>query len=144
MRSAADEYLETQVMTATPERLHLMVVDAALRFARQACTALDKQDYETSFLALNRARDCVNELTTSVRSDPNPELATQLKSLFLFVHRNLVGADLLHDSQRAKDAIRILEAHRETWLALMDRLQRDRSAIKAPHLNLQPETSWVT
>jgi flagellar secretion chaperone FliS len=144
MRSAADEYLETQVMTAAPERLHLMVVDAALRNARHACAALEAQDYETSFFALNRARDCVNELVTAIRNDPNPELAAQLKSLFLFVHRNLVNADLVHDLESARAAIRILEMHRETWLTLMERLQQERNTLKGPHTQRQVESSWVT
>ena len=37
---AADQYLETQVLTAPPEQLHMLVVDGALRFARLGVQAL--------------------------------------------------------------------------------------------------------
>ena len=54
MSTVANAYLETQVMTASPHRLHLMVVDAAIRFARQGEAALKVKDYETAFHALDR------------------------------------------------------------------------------------------
>ena len=62
MRNAADEYLYNQVMTATPERLHLMVVDASLRFARQAADAMREGKIDLAYSALNRSRACVNEM----------------------------------------------------------------------------------
>lgn len=122
MRTAAREYLETQVLTASPERLHLMVVDAAVRFARKGEEALEAADYATACSALDRSRSCVNELLAGVNSDPNPELADRLRSLFLFVHGNLVRADLTHDARLVRDALSILETHRETWLALIKQL----------------------
>lgn len=144
MRSVADEYLETQVMTASPERLHLVVVETAIRFGRTAAEALDKRDFETAFHALNRSRACVNELLTCINCDPNPELGQQLKGLFLFVHRNLVRGDLLHDPQMIRDGLQILETHRETWLELMDRLQEEKTHLAGPHTAVQTESSWTT
>ena len=120
MRNAADEYLYTQVMTAPAERLHLMVIDAALRFARQGADALRNGDFEMSFAALNRSRACVQEMVMAVNSEPNPELASQFKSLLAFVYRNLALADHHHDVVRVEDAVRILEIHRETWLELLE------------------------
>lgn len=120
MRNAADEYLYSQVMTAPPERLHLMVIDAALRFARQGAEALQASDFEKSFAALNRSRACVQEMIMAVNAEPNPQLANQFKSLLAFVYRNLALADHHHDAALVQDAIRILEIHRETWVELLE------------------------
>jgi flagellar secretion chaperone FliS len=122
MVSAAEEYLESRVMTAPPERLHLIVVEAALRFARIGSQALRDRKYDRSFAALSKARDCVNELMCSIQGDAQPELANQLKSLFFFCHRSLIQADFEHEPRHADDAIRVLEIHRETWLELIGRL----------------------
>lgn len=133
MSMVANAYLEAQVLTAAPERLHLMVTDAAIRFARQAVAALDRKDIEATFLALNRSRDCVNELLTGITTEPNPLLANQLRGLFVFVQQNLTRADLERDPQFVRDALAILETHRATWLALIDKLQAtqpDRSTIE--------------
>lgn len=121
--SVADAYLETQVQTASPERLHMMVVDAAIRFARQGAAAMGEQRFDVSFEALNRSRACVNELMTGIRAEPNPELAEQLKGLFLFVHRNLVLADIRRDPKLIADGLQILEHHRQTWLELTEKLR---------------------
>lgn len=131
MTAVADAYLESRVMTASAERLHLMVVDAAIRFSQQAEEALAERKFDRSHEALNRSRACVNELVTGIQSDQNPELADRLKALFLYVHRNLVLADLEHDPQRIRDAMRLLHMHRETWLELIDRVQQERAAVPA-------------
>jgi flagellin-specific chaperone FliS len=44
--TTAAEYLEAQVLTASPHRLHLLVVDGAIRFARQAQAALLDRKWE--------------------------------------------------------------------------------------------------
>lgn len=146
MRStAAREYLETQVVTASPERLHLMVVDGAIRFARQGEQALAAQNRELAMTALDRSRSCVNELLSGIVADPNPELAERLKALFLFVHRGLVRAELTNNPQLAREALSILEIHRETWLALIDRLQPPAVAQRdVPSAHAECQNSWTT
>jgi flagellar protein FliS len=132
MSTVANAYLETQVLTASPERLHLLVTDAAIRFARQAVAALENDDIERAFHALNRSRSCVNDILTGITSDPNPELADRLRGLFVFVQQNLARADLMRDSQLIRDALTILETHRQTWMALIEKLQQtqpDRSTV---------------
>lgn len=130
-----NEYLETQVMTAPPHQLHLMVLDGAIRFATRAEHALDQGDPETGHLALTKSRAFVTELLSGLDRERAPEMVDQLQSLFLFVYRNLVEADLQRDPQRVRNALRILRIHRETWIALMEKLQRDQEAIGAPHFD---------
>ena len=72
MQNVADAYLETQVLTASPERLHLMVVDAAIRFARQSFVALEEKNIEAAYLALTRSRSCISEILTGIDAKPNP------------------------------------------------------------------------
>jgi flagellar protein FliS len=144
MSTVANAYLETQVLTASPERLHLLVTDAAIRFARQAIAANDSKDIESAFVALNRSRGCVNEILTGISTDPNPELAERLRGLFVFVQQNLARADVSRDSQLIRDALAILESHRQTWLELIDSLQEthpDRSTVEEFGVS---ERSWTT
>jgi flagellar protein FliS len=143
MVSAAEEYLESRVLTAPPERLHLIVVEAALRFAKIGAQALRDRKFDRSFASLSKARDCVNELMCSVQGDSQPELANRLKSLFLFCHRALLQADLEHEPRHADDAVRVLEIHRETWLELIGRLAQpgaQAAAAQAPATSSGPQT----
>ena len=103
-----DEYLETCVMTAQPHQLHLMVLDGAIRFAKRADAAIGETDYETAHLALSSSRDFVAELISGLDRAHAPELVDRLKALFVFVYRHLIQADLEHDSQLVRDALKIL------------------------------------
>jgi len=144
MPPVANPYLETQVMTASPERLHLMVVEAAIRFARQGEAALEAGNIDVAFQALSSSRSCVSEILTGIKGDLNRDLAEQLRGLFIFVQQNLVRADLRRDPQLIRDALAILEHHRQTWLQLLERLLQEAAVLRGPHRKEITENSWVT
>ncbi|MEX0725076.1 MAG: flagellar export chaperone FliS [Planctomycetaceae bacterium] len=127
-----DEYQETQVLTASPQQLHLMVVEAALLYARRAVHALEAGNREDAYFTLNRSREFVSELLVGLRSDHDPELCGNLKQLFSFVFHRLAVADLEQNPKRVNEAILILEKHRDTWIELMSVIQSDNSPHSFP------------
>jgi flagellar secretion chaperone FliS len=140
--SQVAEYLESQVLTAGPHRLHLMVVEGAIRFARRAVDALEAGRWEELDTALSRSRECVGELLGGLDFDRSPDLADRLKALFTFVYRNLALADSERSPQRIRDALRVLEIHRQTWIEVGEQLARDSagdSSVPTPHAR-----SWTT
>ncbi|MCU0962248.1 MAG: flagellar protein FliS [Pirellulaceae bacterium] len=113
--SPRDTYLESQVRTATPQRLRLMLIDGALRFARQALALWDDpQQRVVCREALGRCRDIVHELYATIRADECPAGKT-VKAVYLFLYQQLAAASLHHHGQKVQDAIRVLEEERETW-----------------------------
>ena len=151
-----DEYLETQVMTASPHQLHLMVIDGAIRHAAQAVKALEQNNIENAHLALNDSRGFVGELISGLDETSAPELVATLKGLFFFVFRSLVEADLNRDAQPVHDALKILRMHPETWVVVADiaREEKTAGALKnsppQPHISPQrasdeqPGRSWTS
>ena len=127
---ADDEYLETRVMTAPSHHLHLMVIDGAIRFAKQAEQAFEDQDYETAHFALSSSRDFVGELIGGLDSTRFPELVDRLKDLFVFVYRNLIKADLERNGNLVRDALHVLQLHRETWVALSEKRKQEQISEK--------------
>lgn len=118
MLAVVDEYLQARVMTASPHRLHLMVIDEARKAARTLVTALEADDLGAAHTAASRARDCVNELVSGLRSDQSPELVSQVQEWFLHIQKNLHVADLTQNPAAAANALRLIEEYRETWAAL--------------------------
>lgn len=127
---ASDEYLESQVLTATPHQLHLMVVEGAIKYAAAAESALGRGDFGAADAAFDRATRCVADLVDGLNAAHTPEMVDSAKSLFLFIYRNLLIASVERDAKRVADALLILRLHRETWLALGDQIQRE-SALMA-------------
>jgi flagellar protein FliS len=121
-------YLKTQILTARPEQLTLMLFDAALRFAGKARQSLQEKNYEGSFEALARAEQIVIELLNGLRPEADPELCRRQASLYLFVYSRLVEANMTRKIEPLDDAARVLGTLRETWLLLMEKLQAEGAA----------------
>jgi len=140
MSMATVEYLETKVMTATPHQLHLMVIDGAIRHTATAQNALERQDFDKAHAALCEARKFVSEVVVGLDSKRLPDVVDKLKALFVFIHRNLVEADLRKNLDHVRDALSILRMHRETWLAVGEQLKRE--SATAPATRERGTFSW--
>ncbi|QDU79173.1 Flagellar protein FliS [Polystyrenella longa] len=131
----ANEYLENRVMTATPEQLHLMVVDGAIRKAKQSHIAMEANDYEAAHYTLNESRDFVMEIITGMKYAGDSELILHLKSLFAFVYKRLVEADMERSLGHIAEALEVLEHHRDTWMRLCEEVQLQKKGATTHELN---------
>jgi len=125
--SANKEYLRTKVLTASPEELMLMLYDGGIKFAEQAGDALRDNKFDRAHECLVRAQSIVLELSSSLNHQIDPDLCGKMASLYGFVYRKLVEANLSRDEKALADALRILQFQRETWVMLLDKLAEDRS-----------------
>ena len=111
-----------------------MVIDGAIRYALAAETALTRRKLDEANAALAQARPFVAEMLAGLDATQLPEVVDNLKALFVFILRNLVKADLQRDPQLVADSIAILRLHRETWLALAERLKQEAGAEAARYV----------
>ncbi len=127
----ANVYLRTKVMTASPEELRLMLLDGAIKFARQAAEGLATGNIELRYTGFERCRAIVLELMNSVRPEVDPTLCQKVTGLYTFIFGELVNANLEKDAARLQKAIELLEFERETWVMLMEKLAEERAAAAA-------------
>lgn len=127
----ANAYLRTRVMTASPEELRLMLLEASVRFARQGRDGMATKNYELTFTGLSSARDIVVELLTTIREDISPELAANVKALYAFLYKELVDASINKDIPKLDKVIELLEYEVETWRLLMIKLADERRAAQS-------------
>ncbi|GMU21454.1 MAG: hypothetical protein AMXMBFR13_15470 [Phycisphaerae bacterium] len=125
MGNASDEYLRNTVMTATPEQLHLMLYDGAIRFTRQGIEGVQRQNWEDVFNGFSRAQKIVLELLNSLNPEVDRALCSRMAGLYNFIYRKLVDAGVQRDAAPAQEALKLLEYQRETWLLLMDKLRSE-------------------
>ncbi len=125
-------YLRDAVLTATPEQLQLMLYDGAIKFALQGRDALGAKDYERSCDRLTRSQDIVLEMFNGLNHDVNPELCGRMASLYMFIYRKLIDANVQHDVTALDDAVKILRMERETWQMVVDRIAAERAGGTSP------------
>jgi flagellar protein FliS len=142
-------YLESEVLTASPQRLRLMLIDGAIRFARQTLAHWDVDHADAASQSLMRCRAIVTELLASVRGDrtscehlvnhlrrPQPlsakqrardvdelhDAARNTAGIYVFLFRDLTDAQMTRDAGKVQGAIRVLEVERETTRLLCEQL----------------------
>jgi len=112
--NAGHAYLETQIATATPQQLRLMLIEGALRQARQTAQALAEDSSGDALEPLIRCRSIVAELIAGIRAGSSP-LADKVLGIYLFLFQELTEAQLKKDAARVSGVIRVLEEERTTW-----------------------------
>lgn len=133
---AAQNYLRTKVLTATPEQLQLMLFDGALRFSHQARQALAEKNFEQSYTLLSRVQKIVTELNSSLKHDVYPELCGKLASLYNYAYRKLIEANVDHKVESLDEAIKVLGYQRETWALLLQNMAQKKAGAAATKLDM--------
>lgn len=118
MKQAAQQYRTTQVGTADPARLVLMMYDGAIRFARQGTAAIREGDIEAANTNLGRAQDIVTELTGALNLETG-EIAVHLQQMYDYIGRRLVDANVKKAEAPLTEAIELLQQLRDTWQQLI-------------------------
>ncbi|MFW6154595.1 MAG: flagellar export chaperone FliS [Planctomycetota bacterium] len=123
--SPLNEYLKAKIMTATPQQLQTMLYDGAIRFCEQARQAMLEEDIPTTHERIVRAQRIVVELSSTMNAEVNPELCGRLASLYTYVYRLLVDANVQRDPAKIDEALGLLQHIRETWLMALNKLRED-------------------
>jgi flagellar protein FliS len=108
-------YLTNDVMAASPQKLQLMLIEAALREGIRARDHWHEQHDAEAIESIVRAQKIVAEMIQGLRPEQAPELVGQVAGVYLFIYRALVAAQADHSEPKLSDAIRVLEVERETW-----------------------------
>ncbi len=115
-------YLKTKILTASPQELRLLLYEGAIKFCRQAHHAMGKKDWEAMFNALQRAQKIVMELSNSLNHEVDPELTGRLASLYMYIYRRLVDANMERDISPIDECIDLLEYQRQTWQMVIGKI----------------------
>lgn len=105
----------TQVETATPGRLLLLLYDGALKRLHQAKVAMQAGEHETAHRHLLRVQDIVVELLISLDHSTGGEVAGNLHRLYDYLYRTLVQANIRRDVSLIDEVRGILGDLRAAW-----------------------------
>ncbi|HUE74697.1 MAG TPA: flagellar export chaperone FliS [Pirellulaceae bacterium] len=130
MSQPSDAYLQTQVLTASPQRLRLMLIERALREIELTERHWDEHQPEQALESLIRCRDIISELIAGIRQGESP-LAQKVLGLYLFLFQALTEAQLSRDPSKLAIVRRILTSERDTWQQVCQQLAEVSTAVAA-------------
>jgi flagellar secretion chaperone FliS len=107
-------YLETQIATATPQKLRLLLIEGAIRQAQLALEHWEQGRHEDGLAAVIRCRSIAAELIDGVRDDGSA-LTRQVIGIYAFIFKALTEAQLQRDITKLADVLTVLHEERQTW-----------------------------
>ena len=142
LQNSREAYLETQISTATPQKLRLMLIDGGIRFARLGQIAWQEDRGDEAFEHVSRCRAIVSELLAGVRIDQS-ELTRQVAAIYSFLFRLLTEAQAERDPNRLEQVIHVLEEERLTWAAVCEQMPEAPAEVEQPEEILAPRTGGI-
>ena len=133
--NSGSQYLEGKVLTASQPRLHLMLLESALRQCRVASEAGAKEFWGEFDASLEKAMDIVEELVRSVTGQKN-EISKQFEEQYAFLFRELTLSRFSMDLEKLNECAKLLDFERETWKLVCDKTEvqsSSRPTVVAPH-----------
>src|SRR5262245_11842083 len=121
-------YLASEVLTATPQKRHLLLLEAASRFARQGRDLYRQKRTVEARRSIARSQNIVAEMACALDPGPAVDLVRKVAGLYRFILDGLAAAALADDERRLDESLRLLEHECETWRQLCARL----SAVHVP------------
>jgi flagellar protein FliS len=113
-----ENYRDAAITTQNKGRLIVILYEGAIKFVNQAIRDIDNKNYEAKGRDIQKAQDIIMELNTVLDMEAGGEIAQNLRSLYNFMSRHLVQANVKSDTQILRDVLSILEELNQGWRAI--------------------------
>lgn len=117
LRNAASLYQQNSVTTASPAKLTLMLYDGAIKFCNIAKEALEENDLAKTNTNIQKAERIITELRVTL--DMKYPVAKEFDSVYDYIYRRLVEANIHKDVKALDEAIKHTKTMRDTWREVM-------------------------
>ena len=108
------------VENADPHQLTGMLLDGALERIAQACGHIRHGDVAGKGACISRAVAIVGQLRADLDHEAGGELSRRLESLYEYVTRRLLHAQLHDDVAALEECVRLLTPVRDGWAGIRD------------------------
>ena len=110
-------YGTNKVTTATPAELTLMLYEGAIKFCNIAQMAMDKKDVEKANLNIQKARNIIVELQSTLNFDY--PVAKDFDEVYSYLLMRLREANIKKDKEIMEEVLKHLRTMRDTWKEVM-------------------------
>ncbi len=126
-----NQYQASQVNTASPERLLIMLYDGAIRFLNEAEAHLQNRRVAERGTAIGKTMAIISELSATLNYEIGGEIAANLAALYDYMLRELLAANLHDDPERLARVREMLADLRLTWIEAIEIARKEKAALAA-------------
>ncbi|XOK61318.1 flagellar export chaperone FliS [Paenibacillus elgii] len=126
-QQAQQLYLRTQVSTAAPGELTLLLYNGCIKFMKQAQEALVTKNYSEKNINIKKAQDIIDELMITLNMDY--EISKNLKMLYVFIKEQLFEANFKLNMESLETSISLVTELRDTWVEALKSLKNKATVV---------------
>lgn len=113
LNKAYDQYKQNSIYTSTPEELTLMLYNGLVKFIMQAQASLQDKNIEKVNISIVKAENILVHFRNTL--DMKYELSQGLDSLYEYMYRRLVEANMKKDQEILAEILSMAKELRDTW-----------------------------
>ena len=99
------QYQTSNITTATPEKLMILLFDGAIQFLQKAKTAIAENNYKERAVNIEGARKIIRELMRTIDLDNGNDVSKSLFRLYNRMAMNLIKANVQKNSSKIDEVI---------------------------------------
>ena len=130
-------YQKTQVMTAKPEKILLMLYEGAIKFTKLAAVRMREKNIAEKGKYISKSLSIVSELMNTLDHEKGGQIAADLENLYMFIMDKLIEANMNNRVEELEVAERLLTTLYAAWRDVVNNPRPD----GVPSPALQPELS---
>ena len=110
-----NQYKKSSIQTASQGKLILMMYEGAIKFINIAISNMPAKKFDIVDNNLVKAQDIITELMLALNLEAGGEIAKNLYSLYEYMNRRLIEANLKKNADIANEVVRMLTELKEAW-----------------------------
>ncbi|MGM0607122.1 MAG: flagellar export chaperone FliS [Candidatus Muiribacteriota bacterium] len=136
-----NHYRETQIKTASPGKLLLMLYEGAIRFLSLAQKGFESEpvDIEKIHKNIIKVQNILTELIVTLNHEKGGEIANNLKELYSFMKKQLIEANTKKEKKPCIEVKELLMELKEAWkeVVLKEEGKGNKTSTFSKNINLK-------
>lgn len=111
-------YARTSIETSDPRQVVVLLYEGAIKFLRQARSALDAADRAGMSTFIRKTQAIIHYLTNALDYENGGEVADNLGNLYAYMRDALAEANIKSDGAKIDEVIELIRPLLEAWQAI--------------------------
>jgi flagellar protein FliS len=112
---ATTRYYESQVTTSSPEKLVVMLYEAAIRSLTQSISHVENGNPNGKRDSVDKALAIIQQLQTTLDMEKGGHIAAQLERLYGYITSRILDGSANLDKRPLEEAVRLLTTLHSAW-----------------------------
>ena len=118
--NALDAYQENQVTTVSKGRVVVLLYEGAIKFMKLAVNEIEAENWAKKGEYIMKAQDIILELNTVLDMETGGEIAKNLRSLYMYMGKQLNQANIKKDPDIIREVISLMDDLLGAWRQIAD------------------------